>query len=158
MKLRCRIVAALMFTPLAVAIARGQAKPTATEDLRVSVFAGATGTYTGLAGGKNLGFTAGADLGIHSFFGLEPSLEVRGTYPIHDGPVDAQENVLGGLTVSKRYGRFHLMSMPSSVAQRSLTKTAVTLLLTTASATSNRFQTFMRLAAAWTSTLRTRSH
>ncbi len=84
-----------------------QSAPTATRTLRISAFAGANGTFTGLSGGRNAGVTAGADLSIRPYFSLEPSLEVRGTYPVHDGTIDAQKNILGGLKVAKRFGPFH---------------------------------------------------
>ena len=84
-----------------------QSAPTATRTLRLSAFAGVNGTFTGLSGGKNAGLTAGADLSIRPYFSLEPSIEVRGTYPVHDGTIDAQKNILGGLRVAKRFGPFH---------------------------------------------------
>lgn len=87
--------------------AQAQAAPTASRTLGLSAFAGANGTLTGLSGGRNLGFTAGADLGIRPYFSLEPSIEVRGTYPVHDGTIDAQKNILGGIKVAKRFGSFH---------------------------------------------------
>ena len=87
--------------------ARAQSAPTATRTLRLSAFAGVNGTFTGLSGGKNAGITAGADLSIRPYFSLEPSIEVRGTYPVHNGTIDAQKNVLAGLKVAKRFGPFH---------------------------------------------------
>ncbi len=87
--------------------AHAQSAPTATRALRLSAFAGANGTFTELSGGRNIGITAGADLGIRPYFSLEPSIEVRGTYPVHDGTIDAQKNILGGLKVAKRFGPFH---------------------------------------------------
>ena len=94
---------AALSTPRACA----QAGPTATRTYRISVFAGADGTFTGLGSGRNLGITAGADLSIRPYFSLEPSLEIRGTYPIDSGAVDGQRNILAGLKVSKRFGVFH---------------------------------------------------
>lgn len=87
--------------------AGAQAAPTANREIRLSAFAGVNGTFTGLEGGKNAGLTAGADLGIRPYFSLEPSIEVRGTYPVHDGTIDAQRNILAGLKISKRFGPFH---------------------------------------------------
>ncbi len=84
-----------------------QATATASRTLRLSVFAGANGTFTGLSGGKNAGLTAGGDLSFRPYFSLEPSLEVRGTYPVHDGTLDAQKNVLAGLRIAKRFGPLH---------------------------------------------------
>lgn len=79
---------------------------TASRRFEPSVFLGLTGTYTGLEGTRNLGVTAGFDLGFHPFFGLLPSLEIRGTYPINSGAVVGEESFSGGLRVQKRIGRF----------------------------------------------------
>ncbi len=87
--------------------AHAQSVPTASRTLRLSAFAGANGTFTGLSGGKNAGLTAGVDLSLRPYFSLEPSIEVRGTYPVHDGTIDAQKNILGGLKVAKHFGPFH---------------------------------------------------
>jgi opacity protein-like surface antigen len=97
----------LFFSLAACSVAGAQADPTATQPLQISAFGALTGTYTGLSGGRNLGITAGLDVGWRSFYHLYPSLEVRGTYPIDGGHVDAQENVLFGLKLAKVYGRFH---------------------------------------------------
>ena len=83
-----------------------QATATASRSFEPSAFFGITGTYTGLEGSRNLGITAGVDLGFHPYFGLEPSVEVRGTYPADSGAVVGEESVLAGLRVQKRYGRF----------------------------------------------------
>ena len=40
--------------------ALAQSKPAATQQLQLSAFVGGTGTFTDLAGGKNLDITAGA--------------------------------------------------------------------------------------------------
>lgn len=102
------VLSAVTFASTAVAIqAPAQSAPTATRALRLSAFAGANGTFTGLSGGKNAGLTAGVDLSIRPYFSLEPSIEVRGTYPVHDGTIDAQKNILGGLKLAKRFGPFH---------------------------------------------------
>ncbi len=65
-----------------------------------------TGTYTGLSGGKNLGITAGIDMSLKPFHLFYPSAEVRGTYPIDDGKVDSQENILFGPRIERYYGNF----------------------------------------------------
>lgn len=100
------MVLLLLLLPIIAATSRAsaQALPTATEASSLSVFGGLTGTYTGLnqefsnsGQGKNLGITAGVNLRIGHLFGFLPSVEVRGTYPIHSGQVDAQENILAGL-------------------------------------------------------------
>ncbi len=87
--------------------ARAQATATATQQLALSAFGGGTGTYTGLLGGRNLGITAGADLAFMSFHRYRPILEVRGTFPVHKGQIDAQKNFLGGLKVERQFGRLH---------------------------------------------------
>jgi len=87
--------------------AQGQALPTASEGSSISVFAGATGAYTGVGGGRNLGITAGGDYTIRGFFGFRPALEVRGTYPLHDGTIADEKSVLGGVRVERPLGRLH---------------------------------------------------
>ncbi|MBW4040265.1 MAG: porin family protein, partial [Acidobacteria bacterium] len=87
--------------------ASAQAVPTAAQTLHVSAFGGLTGTYTGIAGGRNLGITAGVDLGIRPVFAFYPSLELRGTYPIATGSIDSQRNILGGINLARSYGRLH---------------------------------------------------
>jgi hypothetical protein len=73
--------------------------PTAARDLQLSVFGGATGVFTGLAGGKNFSITAGGDLALPPWRSVRPTLEVRGTYPADHGLVDSQKSVEGGLRV-----------------------------------------------------------
>ena len=84
-----------------------QAVPTATQQLQLSAFAGATGTYTNLEGGKNGGITAGVDLTFLTLPYVQPSLEIRGTYPVDSGHISSQENILIGPKVSRPIGRFH---------------------------------------------------
>ncbi len=88
-------------------ITRAQATATATQQLALSAFGGGSGTYTGLYGGRNLGLTAGADLAFMTYHRFRPVLEIRGTYPIHNGQIDAQKDFLGGLKVERDFGRFH---------------------------------------------------
>jgi hypothetical protein len=96
-------VVVIAFTPIAC----GQAVPTATQPLQVDVFGAVTGTWTGLSGGRNLGITAGLDVGWKPFHGFYPALELRGTYPIYDGQVAAEKNVLYGFRASRFYGPIH---------------------------------------------------
>lgn len=91
---------------LVPALAAAQSAPTASRTFEPSVFLGASGAYTGLGGGKNLSVTAGLDVGFHPYFGLDPAIEVRGTYPLDSGQVGGEESVLAGLRVSKRYQSF----------------------------------------------------
>jgi hypothetical protein len=102
-----RAITLLFFSIAACSIARAQGTATAAQPIHISVFGAATGTYTGLDGGKNLGITAGADVSWKPFYGLYPSIEVRGTYPVDGGQVDAQKNILAGLKLEKYYGRLH---------------------------------------------------
>ena len=85
-----------------------QAHPAAVRATPLSVFGGVSGVYTGLSGGRNLSLSAGADLGITSFGSYEVAVEVRGLYPLKDGAVDAQKNLLGGLRVAHPIGN-HLL-------------------------------------------------
>lgn len=92
----------LAVTVLWAAGACAQSGPTASKLLEISGFGGLTGTYTGLSGGRNLGITAGVDIGVRpSFFGFRPYFEGRGTYPIHDGHIDAQKSALGGVRMER---------------------------------------------------------
>ena len=63
--------------------------------------------YTGIGGGRNLGITAGVDIGAFAYHGFLPALEVRGTEPIDDGQIDSQKNAMGGLKVERRYRNVH---------------------------------------------------
>ncbi len=85
-----------------------QAAPAVTQAASLSVFAGVTGTFTGLSSGKNVGITAGADYGLPYYFrSWHPSLELRGSYPFDKGKVDSQKDILGGLKVGRTFGRMH---------------------------------------------------
>jgi hypothetical protein len=88
--------------------AYGQARPTATQTSRLSLFGGVNGTLTELDGGKNVGITAGADFSFRPFFGFRPAVEVRGTYPVHVGLVDGEKNVLAGLQVMRPIHRINV--------------------------------------------------
>ncbi len=59
--------------------------------------------------GKNVGITAGADLGFYSLLGLRLGAEVRGEAAIKSGQVDSQKSILGGLRLTHEpsgYGPF----------------------------------------------------
>src|ERR1700760_809796 len=84
-----------------------QATPAGTQKLQLSAFAGATGTFTGFEGGKNLGITAGADLTYLGFRLFRPSFEARGTYPIDKGQISSQKNFLLGPKVEYPLGKLH---------------------------------------------------
>jgi len=94
-----RFVLALLLTALsAVGMARAQvALPTASQTLQLSAFGGFSGSYTGLAGGRNAGIVAGVDLGLPPWRTTRPTLEVRGLYPIDKGVIDSQKDILAGV-------------------------------------------------------------
>jgi opacity protein-like surface antigen len=106
LKTAFRALTLLCFVLVPSSLVHAQAMPTASRIFTLSAFGGATGTYTGLAGGKNLGITAGGDIGFKPFHSFYPSVEVRGTYPIDDGQVDSQKNILFGPKVERYYGSF----------------------------------------------------
>ncbi len=84
------------------------AKPTAAQDIQLSVFGAASGDYTGLSGGRNLSVTAGIDLAFAPWHGMRPTLEIRGIYPIDKGKIVSQKDVLGGLRLDFLLGhRMH---------------------------------------------------
>jgi hypothetical protein len=84
---------------------RAQVAPTATQQLELSAFGAATGTFTNIEGGKNVSITAGADLTFLALRLLRPSFEIRGSYPIDGGTIDAQRNFLLGPKVEHTFGR-----------------------------------------------------
>src|ERR1700727_1251567 len=87
--------------------AGAQAVPAGTQQLQLSAFGAATGTFTDLEGGKNLGITAGADLTFLAFRTFRPSFELRGTYPIDKGHISSQKTFLLGPKVEYPIGRLH---------------------------------------------------
>jgi hypothetical protein len=93
----------LPFTVL-TSLAHAQALPTATQMLRLSVFGGATGMDIGLAGSRTLGATAGLDVGVGRFFGLQPGIELRGTETTQGGVVSSEKEALIGATVGRTFG------------------------------------------------------
>jgi hypothetical protein len=95
-----------LFFALVCMTASAQSVATASRGFAPSAFVGITGAYTGLLGGRNLGVTAGLDVGFKPFRGFLPSVEVRGTYPINDGAIVGEEHAEGGLRVQKRYRAF----------------------------------------------------
>lgn len=92
---------------LGTASAHAQATYTATQALHISAFGGVSGVYTGINTAKNLSITAGGNFAFGRIFGLEPSLTVRGTYPVDRGVDVSEKTVLGGLQVEKKIGRYH---------------------------------------------------
>ena len=104
MKTALHALTLLCFVVLTPSLVRAQAMPTASRIVTLSDFGGLTGTFTGLDGGRNLGITAGGDIGFRPFHGFYPSAEVRGTYPIDDGQVDSQKNIFNpSIMVNRLY-------------------------------------------------------
>ena len=87
--------------------ASAQAPPAGTQKLQLSSFVATTGTFTDLAGGKNLAITAGADLTFLGFSRFRPAFEARGTYPVDKGHISSQKNFLLGPKVEYPIGRLH---------------------------------------------------
>lgn len=107
MKLGISTVLLAIFASLATSHAVAQSQPAATETLKLSAFGAATGTHTGLGGGKNVGVTGGVDLTLGIFRSFVPSIEIRGTYPFYKGNTDSLVDALGGVTIARVYGRYH---------------------------------------------------
>jgi opacity protein-like surface antigen len=107
LKLGIRLFTLLFLLLGVLPAAYSQGNSTDIRAIQLYAFGGITGTYTGLDGGRNLGITAGADLGFKGYFGVLPMLEMRGTYPVDNGQVVGERNFLGGLKVEKAYRSFH---------------------------------------------------
>ena len=107
MKIGFRLITLLFLLFAALPVAYCQGNSTDVRPLQLYAFGGATGTYTGIEGGKNLGLTAGVDLGFGGYRGFLPSIEVRGTYPVDDGTIAGERNILGGLKVERQYRSLH---------------------------------------------------
>lgn len=102
-----RAATLLSFSLVCTSMSVAQAIPAATQPIHLSGFGGITGSYTGLEQSKNLGITAGFDIGFKPFYRLYPSAEIRGTYPIDDGALIAEKNFLAGLKLERPYGFAH---------------------------------------------------
>jgi hypothetical protein len=89
--------------------ASSQSLSTATQQMSLSAWGGATGTYINLPlGGRNFGISAGVDLRVWQFHGILPSVEIRGTYPFSKGTIAAEENALAGVKLEYPLGsRYH---------------------------------------------------
>lgn len=108
--LRAKIysIITICFGPIGLfSVVHGQAVPTASKSYTLSAFSAGNLTYTGLEGEKNSGITAGVDLSFHRRFGLYPSFEVRGTYPLAMESVGSVKNLLGGILLVKHFGNIH---------------------------------------------------
>ena len=107
MKIGIRLSTLLFLLFATVPAAYCQADATDVRSMQLYAFGGATGTFTGIDGGKNLGITAGVDLGFGGFHDFLPTIEVRGTYPVDKGTLASESNFLGGLKVERQYRAFH---------------------------------------------------
>ena len=85
-------------------LTRAQSAATAVQPLALSAFGMGTGTWTNVAGGRNLGITAGGDLAFLTYRKLRPVAEIRGNYPFYEGQVDRQKSVTAGLRVERQIG------------------------------------------------------
>jgi hypothetical protein len=109
MKFIKTLVTLAVFTAIASLTHPGQAQGlnTASQQLELSAFGAATGTFTRLEGGKNAAITAGIDLTYLPLRYFRPSIEVRGTYPVDRGNISSQESILAGVKVEHAFGRLH---------------------------------------------------
>jgi hypothetical protein len=115
--------AALLFCVPAILMpqqAHAQAQVSASQRMTLSAFGGATYTFTGLYSngynsdsayngsgpvqGKSTGITAGVDLRVGHFGHYNPTIEVRGSYPIDTGNIDSTESALAGLKIERPVG------------------------------------------------------
>lgn len=106
MKIAFRALTLLCFALAASSLLRAQAIPAASRPFALSAFAGGTGTFTGLSGGKNIGITAGGDITFKPYHRFYFSGEIRGTYPFDNGTIDSQKNFLFGAKVERYYHNF----------------------------------------------------
>jgi hypothetical protein len=59
----------------------------------------------GLAGTRTIGATAGVDLGVGRFIGLQPGIELRGTDTTEGKAVSSEKDALIGVTIAHTFGR-----------------------------------------------------
>jgi len=107
LKIGVRLSTLLFLLFVTTSAAYCQADATDVRSMQLYAFGGGTGTLTGIEGGKNLGITAGLDLGFGGYHGFLPTLELRGTYPVYSGHISSERNFLGGLKVERQYRAFH---------------------------------------------------
>ena len=103
-RLSLAVIAATLFL---ARTAHAQAAPTASQRFQLSAFVGGSGVYTQVLNGHNLSITAGADVTTRPYYGLHPSLEVRGTYPVDSGTIAGEKSILAGLKLEHQIGNFH---------------------------------------------------
>jgi hypothetical protein len=101
------VTLALLGTTASFTPGHAQSLDTASQQLQLSAFGAATGTFTRLEGGKNAAITAGIDLTYLPLRYFRPSIEVRGTWPVYDGTISSQKSILAGVKVEHAFGRLH---------------------------------------------------
>jgi hypothetical protein len=101
---RCRL-AMLAFTISLGHAGLAQARPAATQQLHIAAFVGGAGTQTGLATNSSADVTAGIDVTFRSSQIINPSFELRGTYPVRKNPVADERNFLAGPRFEYPVGR-----------------------------------------------------
>jgi len=106
LKTAFRALTFLCFALTASSLLHAQAIPAASRPFTLSAFGGATGDFTGLAGGKNVGITAGGDITFKPYHRYYFSGEIRGTYPVDNGSIDSQKNFLFGVKVERYFNNF----------------------------------------------------
>ncbi|WP_420237442.1 outer membrane protein [Telmatobacter bradus] len=72
-----------------------------------NLFAGAAGLNTQINGWNTSGIL-GLQRDFRPIFHLEPSLEVRGIYPLQNGSAAAERSGMGGVNLGHRFGKFKL--------------------------------------------------
>jgi hypothetical protein len=102
-----RLLALILVLAGACSVAFAQGNATDVRAIQLYGFGGATGVYTGLDGGRNLGITAGVDLGFGGYRGFLPMFEARGTYPVHSGTIVDERSFEAGLRVERQYRAAH---------------------------------------------------
>ncbi|WP_074653577.1 outer membrane beta-barrel protein [Terriglobus roseus] len=91
------------------AIAGAQAVATASRSVSPSAFVMGSAVYTGLeangstswGGGKNVGVTAGFDIGVYALGRYVLGIEARGRLPVDKGNIVSETNVMGGLRIAR---------------------------------------------------------
>jgi hypothetical protein len=95
-----------------------QADVSASQQMTLSAFAGVTYTFSGLYSngayngstasgpvqGKSTGITGGVDLRVGHFGRYNPTVEVRGSYPVDTGNIDSAKDILAGFKLERPVG------------------------------------------------------
>jgi len=81
--------------------------PTATQGSNLSVFAGATGVFTGVSGGRNIALPRAATIRSVASSGFRTGGRGAGHVPVTMVTIDDQKSILAGVRVERPMGRFH---------------------------------------------------